>query len=71
MEIQNQKTMANKKDKFILVSNTDQLFDDCPICRAMKAAQEEGRQLTEAELKEAFAKAKESGGVVGGPWFGN
>lgn len=44
-------------------------FDDCPICQAMKAAENERRELDEYELKKAFAKAKERGGIVGGKWF--
>lgn len=32
----------------------------------MKAAQEQGKELTQEELKEAFKKAKEEGGTVGG-----
>lgn len=43
-----------------------ELFDDCPICQAMKRAEEKGEALTEAELKEAFKKAKNNGAVVGG-----
>lgn len=50
----------NKKEEF---------FDDCLICRAMKAAKEQGRELTSEELKEAFKKAKEQGAIVGGEWF--
>jgi len=55
--------MENKKIK------NEELFDDCSICRAMKAAQEQGRELTSEELREAFKKAKEKGAVVGGEWF--
>ncbi len=44
-------------------------FDDCPVCQATKAAQEQGRELTLEELKEAFRKAKEKGAIVGGEWF--
>ena len=47
----------------------NQSYDDCPICRLMKACEQEGREPTEEELKAAFAKAKEEGGVVGGEWF--
>jgi hypothetical protein len=47
----------------------EEFFDDCPICQAMKLAKEQGRELTEEELKEAFKKAKERGAVVGGEWF--
>jgi hypothetical protein len=55
--------MGNKKIK------KEEFFDDCPICQAMKAAQEQGRELTLEELKEAFKKAKEKGAVVAGEWF--
>lgn len=54
--------MKNKRIK------KEELFDDCPICRAMKAAQEQGRELKAEELKEAFKKAKEKGAMVGGEW---
>jgi len=54
-----------KKDEF----EEEEFFDDCPICRLMKAAQEQGRELTLEELKEAFKKANEQGGIVGGEWF--
>jgi DNA-binding protein YbaB len=47
----------------------DELFDDCPICQAMKAAKEQGKEPTQEELKEAFKKAKEGGAIVGGEWF--
>ncbi len=65
----------NKKDKnefeVELVDKFDDedLFDDCPVCQAIKAAQEKGGELTPTELKEAFKKAKEKGAVVGGEWF--
>ena len=41
-------------------------FDDCPICKAQKLADEKGKNLTIQELMEAFKKAKERGGMVGG-----
>ena len=47
----------------------EEFFDDCPICQAMKAAQGQGRELTQEEVKEAFKKAKERGAIVGGEWF--
>jgi len=55
--------MKNKKSK------AGEFFDDCPICRTMKAAKEQGRELTLPELKEVFKKAKEGGAVGGGEWF--
>lgn len=47
----------------------EHFFDDCPICRAIKATEQTGKELTEQELKEAFQQAKEKGGIVGGKWF--
>lgn len=66
--------MKNKKkiiDESNSESNGEDLFDECPICQAMKAAKEKDRELTETELKEAFKKAKDQGGAVGGEWFKN
>ena len=59
-------TVMSGEDKKI---KKEEFFDDCPICRAMKTAQEQGKELTQEELKEAFKKAKEEGGMVGGEWF--
>ncbi len=47
----------------------DPYFDDCPICQAMKRAEEQGRNLSDEELKEAFEEARKQGAVVGGKWF--
>jgi len=33
-------------------------FDDCSVCRAMKKADQEGRELSMKELIRAFKKAK-------------
>ena len=44
-------------------------FDDCPICQAMKRAEEQGRTLSLSELKTAFKAAEEQGTVVSGEWF--
>jgi len=49
--------------------NNEEFFDDCPICRLMKAAKEQGREPTADESKEAFKKAKEEGAIVGGEWL--
>lgn len=53
----------NEKEKKVLVSSSGSYFDDCPICQAMKKAEEEGRSLSEEELREAFAKANGKPGV--------
>jgi hypothetical protein len=47
----------------------EEFFDNCSICRAMKAAKERGRELTAEELKEAFKQAKKEGAAVYGEWF--
>ena len=41
----------------VVVSSSDDYFDDCPICRLMKKAESEGVSPTEKELEEAFTKA--------------
>lgn len=68
--------MAKKKPKekefrgeLVDKLDDDDLFDDCPVCQAIKFAQEKGRFPTLSELKGAFKKAKEKGAVVGGKWF--
>lgn len=40
--------------------------DDCPLCQLLKKAEEEGKNPTMEEIKEAFLKAKEKGAIVGG-----
>jgi len=59
--------MAKKKK--LKIEKDGDFFDDCPVCQAMKLAQENGRMPTEEELKETFKKAKEKGAIVGGEWF--
>ena len=54
----------SKKNK-----NNDQYFDDCPICQATKKAEEQNRDLSLEELKEAFKESKKKGGIVGGEMF--
>jgi len=44
----------NEEGKKILVSSSDFYYDDCPICQAMKKAEEEGRSLSEEELIKLF-----------------
>jgi hypothetical protein len=33
-------------------------FDNCPVCRALTKASEEGRELSEREMEEALAEAE-------------
>lgn len=42
-------------------------FDDCPICCALKKAEEEGKNLTITELKQSFKEATAKAAVVEGP----
>lgn len=51
------KTLLPPTTKIVLVSSSNEYFDDCPVCRAMKKAVEEGRELSANELEEAFVKA--------------
>lgn len=51
------KTLSPPMSKTFLVSSSNEYFDDCPVCRAMKKAVEEGRELSRDELEEAFVKA--------------
>ena len=37
--------------------------DDCAICRAMKMADERGRDLSPGELQDAFAEANKKQGI--------
>jgi len=43
------KKSKNRLDDFI--------FDDCPICQAMKRAANQGRDLSLSEFKKVFAEA--------------
>jgi hypothetical protein len=51
------KKKTNLDSEYQLVSSSDELFDDCPVCRLMKKAEEEGRSPTGEELETAFVKA--------------
>ncbi len=44
----------------------DDLFDDCAVCQATKAALEDGRELGEVELAAAFKAAGATEAIVGG-----
>lgn len=63
--------MKKNKNKYKATkfSETEFYFDDCPICQAMKKAQEKGREPKMGELGLAFEEAKKKGGIVGGKWF--
>lgn len=49
--------MKKKEPSMAVVSSSDELYDDCPICQAMKKAEEEGRNLNMEELTEVFEMA--------------
>lgn len=61
--------MKKKTNKTIKFQDSKFFFDDCPICKAMKEAEEKGKDLTMVELAEAFGKAKKQGAIVGGSIF--
>ncbi|MDO8512645.1 MAG: hypothetical protein Q7S57_05190 [bacterium] len=50
-----QKTIINKEGEEKNDTEAGQ-YDDCEICRAMQGAEKEGRDLSEAELMEAFTR---------------
>lgn len=50
-------------------NNSNEYFDNCPICETTKKAEEQGKDLTIEELKDAFKKSKEKGAIVGGEMF--
>ena len=47
----------NKDGQTFVVSSSETYYDDCPICQAMKKAEEEGRSLSEEELIKLFEEA--------------
>ena len=51
-----------------LTSDQD-YFDDCPICQALKKAEDEKRIPTAKEYEEATREAEKQGAVVGGKIF--
>jgi hypothetical protein len=50
-------TRQTKKSKSSKEPANEFLFDDCPICQAMKKAQERGFDLSYEELQQAFSEA--------------
>lgn len=54
----------------IMQNKDDFFFDDCPICRAQKRADDEGRNITMEELDTAFREAEAAGAVTGRPLDG-
>jgi glutaredoxin len=48
--------MLKKSKKQTKFSKTGFYFDDCPICQAMKKAEDAGKNLSLLELKKAFAR---------------
>lgn len=49
----------------MLKEDKGRFYDDCPVCLAQKKADEEGRDITESEILEAFEKSRKKGGIVG------
>jgi len=48
----------------VFISSEPEYFDDCPICQAMKDI-EAGKDLSGEDIKKAFEKSKDHGGIVG------
>lgn len=43
--------------KYQIISSSSEFYDDCPVCKLMKKADEEGRGPTKEEMEAAFTKA--------------
>ena len=52
-------------DDKIVFSSEEEFYDDCPICRAMRKAEKEKKDLDPMELAKAFNEANKMGGVSG------
>lgn len=63
------KSVSTNQDQTVVVSSSDSYYDNCPVCRAMKEAEEKGKNLNMVEIAEAFGKAKKQGAIVGGSPF--
>lgn len=46
--------MKKKESTVAVMSSSEEFYDDCPICQAMKKAEEEGKNLNREELTEVF-----------------
>ncbi|GEM_PF-4714117 len=57
--MKNNKLEEKFEGEFVNNFSEGELFDDCPICQAIKAAKNEGRELSFEELQELFKKANE------------
>lgn len=55
------KKADNRKVAVVTVKDPNfadtEFFDDCPICQGLKKAKEEGRELSEEELRKLFEEA--------------
>lgn len=47
-------------DNKVVFSSGDQFYDDCPICRAMRKAELEGKDIDPIELAKAFNEANKT-----------
>ena len=52
------KRRGNSGDDFVIPNEMWECFDDCPICRALKKAAEEGRELSQDEIEKAIDEAE-------------
>jgi hypothetical protein len=51
------KKTAKLDSEYQLISSSNEYFDDYPVCRTMKKAEKEGRELSREEIEEAMLKA--------------
>lgn len=66
---QNHLSKEGREVKLVGSLSPDDLFDDCLVCQAEKAALKRKKPLTSSELIKVFKKAKEKGAVAGGALF--
>jgi len=58
------KLSKDLKIDFVIPSEEWRCFDGCPVCRMMKKAVEEGKEINGKELEEAFTEAEAEIGEV-------
>lgn len=52
------KRRGGSGDDFVMPNEIWEYFDNCPVCRALKEAAEEGRELSQEEMEEAISEAE-------------
>jgi hypothetical protein len=58
------KSSNKSKSDFIVPPEEWKCFDGCPVCRLLKKAAEEGKEICTKELEKAFTDAEAEIGTV-------